>query len=181
MSREPVRLSAALPVGRYLSDRKVSFAMIGASAMAVHGVSRSTADIDLLTADQRVLTQSFWQAWQGMADVRRGDDEDPLAGVVRLESTDAHQVDIVVGRSRWQRSLVEGADDLLVGTVALPVVGAAGLILLKLFAGGSQDRWDIEQLLAANPRSEIVHAIDERIKELPRDAQRLWAQLKGQH
>ena len=29
--------------------------------MAVHGVSRATADVDLLTLDTRTLTTSFWQ------------------------------------------------------------------------------------------------------------------------
>ena len=180
MPREPVRLSAALPAARYLSNRGVSFAVIGASAMAVHGVSRSTADVDFLTTDRRVLDESFWSDWQSGYEVRRGDDEDPLAGVVRLESPGLRQVDIVVGRSAWQQSLVEGARAVTVQTTGLPVVDAAGLILLKLFAGGSQDRWDIEQLLAANPRTELARVVEERINALPRGAQRLWDNLKRQ-
>jgi hypothetical protein len=179
MSREPLRLSAALPVARYLSDRRVSFAVVGASAMAVHGVSRSTADIDFLTTDRQVLHESFWNDWQGRYEVRRGDDEDPLAGVVRIASSGLRHVDIVVGRSAWQQALIDGAGEVLVETTELPVVNAAGLILLKLFAGGSQDRWDIEQLLAASTGGELAHVVEERVKDLPRDAQRLWDDLKG--
>jgi len=40
-------------VARALSDASVTHALIGAAAMAVHGVSRSTFDQDLLVTDDR--------------------------------------------------------------------------------------------------------------------------------
>jgi len=35
-------------------------ALIGAAALAAHGIARSTYDIDLLTADPRVLDAATW-------------------------------------------------------------------------------------------------------------------------
>ena len=52
-------------------------------------------------------------------------------------------------------------------------------MLLKLYAGGSQDRWDIEQLLALDGRVDVLRDVDTRIVELPRAARELWAQLRG--
>jgi len=49
-----VRLLAQ--VTRALRRERIDFALIGAAALAAHGVSRSTVDIDLLVTDARVLS-----------------------------------------------------------------------------------------------------------------------------
>ena len=70
-----------------LSRERVAHAVIGATALAAHGVSRATADLDLLVVDERCLDDRFWSelATSGVqVQVRRGDATDPLAGVVRI-------------------------------------------------------------------------------------------------
>ena len=47
-------------VAALLADSHVAHALIGAAALAVHGVSRSTLDQDLLVCDRRVLESGFW-------------------------------------------------------------------------------------------------------------------------
>jgi hypothetical protein len=47
MSRGADRLSLLGPVTGILTSRNIRFVLIGAAAMAVHGVSRSTGDVDL--------------------------------------------------------------------------------------------------------------------------------------
>jgi hypothetical protein len=88
-----------------LRERGVPHAIIGAAALAAAGVARSTYDIDLLTTDRRVLDAQFWahlrQAGVSV-DARRGDSEDPLAGVVRLARDADRPVDLIVGRYAWQ-------------------------------------------------------------------------------
>ena len=78
-------------------------AVIGAAAMAVHGVSRSTADVDLLTVDGTVLRSELWSPLQArglQVRVNRGDSDDPLAGTVRM--TDGTQGTIPpTRRTRW--------------------------------------------------------------------------------
>jgi predicted nucleotidyltransferase len=165
-------------VAERLEAERVPFVLIGAAAMAAHGVSRSTADLDLFTTDPRLLDGAFWQHWDHGVDVRRGDVDDPLAGVVRIVAAGERDIDIVVGKSAWQEPLVHPGATVAVGDAAVPVVSLVGLVLLKLYAGGSQDRWDIEQLLAANERSEVDAAVDARIGDLPVDARQLWNVLR---
>jgi hypothetical protein len=85
--------------------RGVRFALIGAGALAVHGVARSTFDLDLFTTDARVLDAALWAEVVrsgASVDVRLGDSEDPLAGVIR-RSGDERDVDVAVGRADWRR------------------------------------------------------------------------------
>jgi hypothetical protein len=165
-----------------LGDRHVGFAVVGAAAMAVHGVARSTQDVDLLTVDTTCLDTAMWQALAAdRVDVsaRRGDPDDPLAGVVRLRAADGSPIDVIVGRSPWQHSVVERATPAVIEGCRVPVARPADLILLKLYAGGPLDAWDIEQLLAGADRAALVAAVDASVGALPEDARRLWSRLRG--
>jgi predicted nucleotidyltransferase len=164
-------------VAAVLRDERIDFALIGATALAAHGVSRSTMDIDLLVTDQRALRLA-WSDFGLSADVRRGDTDDPLAGVIRLSHPGERDVDLVVGRDRWQHDILERARTLDFGDVAIPVAGVADLILLKLYAGGSQDAWDVEQLLASGDREPTVTSVDAAVRALPPAAQALWRRLR---
>lgn len=161
----------------------VDHALIGATALAAHGVARSTYDMDLLTTDARVLEPA---AWTGLAagahcdiDVRRGDVDDPLAGVVRVSRTGERDVDVIVGRSSWQREVIERATHTELGGLRLRIVTAPDLVLLKLYAGGAQDLWDIEQLLAAGNREAIVAEVESRLSLLPADARDTWGRARS--
>ena len=135
-----------------LAARGIPAAVIGALALAAHGVVRASEDLDLLVLDRSVLNRSFWESWESSAqiEIRRGDPDDPLAGVVRLRE-DGEIVDLVVGREPWMPALLERRIEVQLGPRRLPVVSRADLVLLKLFAGGPQDLLDVELLLAAHP------------------------------
>jgi predicted nucleotidyltransferase len=160
-----------------LARERIEFAMIGAAALAAHGVSRSTVDIDLLVVDPRVLSLTSTTP-NVTVDIRRGAADDPLAGVVRFSQPHERDVDIVVGRSRWQQDIIRRAQTIEVGGLTVPVVDVTGLILLKLYAGGIQDASDVEQLLASVDRPTAVAAVDALVQELPDDAQTLWERLR---
>ncbi|HEV8231115.1 MAG TPA: nucleotidyltransferase [Thermoanaerobaculia bacterium] len=164
-----------------LDSAAIPCALIGAGAMAVHGVSRATFDLDLLTVEKSVLDLSRWirlREEDVSVDVRRGDSEDPLAGVVRLEAPGDRSVDLIVGRFDWQRSIVDRAERVRIDDVVLRVVRAADLILLKLFAGGTQDVWDIEQVLAVGDRKKLVAEVEKRLEDLPPDSSDLWRRIR---
>jgi hypothetical protein len=75
------------PVGRVLEALGAPYALIGAHAMAARGYPRFTVDIDLLTTDARVLEPAIWSELEregAAVEPRRGDDEDPLGGVVHI-------------------------------------------------------------------------------------------------
>lgn len=165
-----------------LDGAGVAHALIGAAAMAAHGISRATADVDLLTVDARVLSGAAWQplAAAGAAiRVSRGDAEDPLAGTVRLERAGDRTVDVVVGRHAWQRELIEAAPPRDVVGHRVRVIGPSGLVLLKLYAGGPRDAWDIRLLLESMPEgASVVDAVDRMVRRLPAESRELWERVR---
>lgn len=161
-----------------LAAAGIRSALIGAAALAVHGVSRSTFDQDLLVTDDRVLLPQTWFDLHSSAtvDIRRGDADDPLAGVVRLTADNDRDVDVVVGRHAWQAELVAEAEPLTIDGMVIHVATPAGLVLLKLYAGGTQDLWDIAQLRAtAGPA--LDSAVEARLAVLPHRAMDAWRAL----
>lgn len=149
--------------------------------MAAHGAPRSTLDLDLLTTDRRTLDESLWASLdqsETKVQVRRGDSEDPLAGVVRLSAPDERAVDLYIGRFTWQTSIIERAVPLTIQGLEIAVAEPADLVLLKLHAGGPQDRWDIQQMLAARPSEEWKQLVEERLARLPRECAELWQDLR---
>jgi hypothetical protein len=158
-----------------LDEHHISHALIGAAALAARGIARSTYDIDLLTTDLRVLDPGVWDTLPPDAvDIRRGDAEDPLAGVIRISLRTDRPVDVVVGKHPWQERAVVRAEAIAGST---RVVLARDLVLLKLYAGGTQDLWDVRELLALGdtPLREEVTA---DLAALPKPLQQLWATLQ---
>lgn len=131
--------------------------------------------------DSVCMEPSLWKALRDegvTVDIRRGDLLDPLAGVVRFERTGERPLDLVVGKYTWQREILDrasvapGAPD-----TALPLVRAADLILLKLYAGGPQDAWDIEQLLAGENREALISEVNRELPRLTAASAALWKKI----
>jgi len=150
--------------------------------MAVHGVSRSTRDLDLLVMTAECLAAATWAPLERpgvTVDIRRGDDDDPLAGVVRVSAPGESPVDVIVGRAPWQRGVIERARTATLDDIDVPVATAADVIVLKLYAAGPQDAWDVDQLLAAGDRAALVARVEAALPLLPEDSRRLWARIVG--
>ena len=167
-------------VVRLLTDQRVPHAVIGAAALAAHGVARSTYDIDLLTTDARVLVASLWgplQAEGVTVEIRRGDADDPLGGVVRLAAPGQRPVDLVIGKHRWQAVAVDRAESHS-GSPA--VVSARDLVLLKLYAAGRQDLWDVRELLQLPTAAELIADVEADLPAHSRAMQEQWAEVRHQ-
>ena len=154
----------------------IHHALIGALALSAYGVNRATLDLDLFTTDISCLMPEFWADLRsrGVAvEVRKGDLTDPLAGVVRFQAPGEGPIDVVVGKFAWQTRVLERAEPIG-GTL---VVRAADLVLLKLYAGGLQDAWDVQQLLARPFREELIREVESRLSDLPARCQVLWKKV----
>jgi hypothetical protein len=154
----------------------IRHALIGALALSAYGVNRASLDLDLFAADASCLSPDLWADLRsrGVAvEIRKGDLNDPLAGVVRFEVAGELPIDVVVGKFAWQTRILERAQ-AIGGTL---VVRAADLVLLKLYAGGIQDAWDVQQLLARPFREDLIREVDSRLSDLPVRCQDLWKKI----
>ena len=166
-------------VAAVLASNGAPFALIGAAALAARGIARSTLDIDLLTMDARVLRRDFWdvlETSEASVDVRFGDADDPLGGVVRIDAPGERPVDVILGKHAWQARIVERAER---PPDALPVVAAPDLILLKLYAGGSQDLWDVRELLQLPGVADLAADVEAGLEACPRFMRETWTALRG--
>ena len=180
MHRGADRLSLIERVAVQLAQRRVPFAVIGAAALAVHGVSRGTRDLDLFTLARECLDSATWAPLEASGvhvRARRGDADDPLAGVVRFTVPGEGPVDLVVGKSAWQAAIPDRARPAFVAGVRLPVARASDIVLLKLYGGGPQDAWDIEQLLAAGDRASLIAEVEAAVATLPTESRELWSRI----
>lgn len=100
-------------------------------------------------------------------------------GAVRVTAPGESPVDLVVGRTGWQAAAIGRAIVHTIDGLPVPVVTATDLILLKLYAGGPQDAWDVEQLLASGERPALVASVGAALSLLPEDARRVWARIVG--
>ena len=166
---------------RVLAARGIEHAIIGAAALAAHGVARATSDLDLLVTDPACLDEALWtplRAAGASVDLRRGDAADPLAGVIRIRQKEEATLDVIVGRHRWQADALRRALPTRIGDTDVPAVTAADLVLLKLYAGGPQDAWDIDQLLDAE--HSLASEVETRLAALPADCAALWRRILEQ-
>ena len=146
----------------------------------MHGVSRGTRDLDLFTLARECLDSATWEslAASGVSvRVHRGDADDPLAGVVRFTAPSEGPVDLVVGKSPWQAAIPGRARRARVDDVELPVARASDIVLLKLYGGGPQDAWDIEQLLNTGDHGALVAEVEATIAALPAESRQLWRRI----
>ena len=89
------------PYGRY-PTRMYSMPSSAPLLSPARGASGSTFDLDLLVVERRVLHDDFWERALSAGaeiEIRTGDFDDPLAGVVRIAGPEP--VDIIVGKLDW--------------------------------------------------------------------------------
>src|SRR5687768_17604663 len=114
----------AADVREVLDRAAIRFALIGAAAIALRGHPRFTQDTDFFTTDHRVFQASLWEelARRGeTVEIRKAEADDPIGGVVRIGSF-PDRVDVVVGKWKWERAILERSEqmDALGGVVLVP-------------------------------------------------------------
>lgn len=135
-----------------LLDRQVRFLVVGAHALAVHGVPRGTQDLDVWIDP---APENATLAWQGLAEfgapletlgIRRDDLMKPE--VVVQFGLPPNRIDIMTAVSGLA-SFADAWQDRVSATIrgrAIPVLGKEALIANKRAAGRPRDLADIEAL-----------------------------------
>ncbi len=167
-------------VSSVLESIGAPFALIGARAVGVRGHPRMTLDYDFLTADARVLDRETWKDLEeggAFVDPRKGDFDDPLAGVVHIAFADGVEADVLLAKWKWERDIIERSERLDVGGSVVPVPITSDLILLKLAAGGPIDLQDVVSLIATDC-DPLVREVDQKIESVLPDVSVAWNRLK---
>ena len=168
------------PVLRILDQLGARYALIGAHALAARGYPRFTVDVDLLTTAAAILDAATWVELEregARVERRRGDADDPLAGVVHILLPDGTDVDLILAKWQWEAAIIERAEPMTIREdLSVPVPGAADLILLKLAAGGALDLRDAAVLLSFD-RERLIAQVESRLPEVRPDARDAWHEV----
>ena len=163
-----------------LESIKATYAVIGGQAVAMRGHPRLTVDYDFLTTDRRVFERAVWTSLEergAIIDIRKGEHDDPLAGVVHITIPEEGEADVIVAKWKWEQAVIERAERLLLQGIPVPIPRTSDLILLKLAAGGYIDLQDVYALLNAGDREQLVREVDQFISALSTDAHESWKRI----
>jgi hypothetical protein len=158
MSSPDATLAAAEEVSAVLAEHGVLSALIGGLALAAHGYTRATEDLDLGTSAALVPTlrdaATALRARGYDVELRRPDADDPLDGLLHVTRAGIDPIQVVNFRHRGGAEAVAAADPA--AGLALRVVTLPHLVALKLYAGGPKSRADVLALLAARPDADLT-------------------------
>ncbi len=135
-----------------LAAGKIPYAVIGAMAASVHGIVRASMDADAvlsLTIQETPKLEREFRAAGFHTELRRGDPDDPIAGVLSLTDPYANRVDLLVGLRGLEPGAFSRTIGLIFQDVELRVVGLEDFIAMKVFAGGPQDLADARAAIVA--------------------------------
>lgn len=139
-----------------LTARKIPYAVIGAMAASVHGIVRASMDADAvlsLTIQETPTLEREFRAAGFPTELRRGDPDDPIPGVLSLTDAYNNRVDLLVGIRGLDPAAFSRTVELLFHGTALRVVGLEDFIAMKSLAGGPQDLTDaLAAITAAGDR-----------------------------
>jgi hypothetical protein len=165
-----------LEIVAYVASRVSSSMVIGAYAVAARGFLRFTRDFDLMTTDRNALREETWNDLRSRGfdvSVRKGDFDDPLAGVVRIKGPET-EIDVVVAKHKWEQAIIDRALPVQLDTISLPVPRTSDLILLKLSAGGPIDLMDAHRLLDVGDRATFIAEVTATVASLPQELRDAW-------
>ncbi|MBX2797009.1 MAG: hypothetical protein KTR31_05060 [Myxococcales bacterium] len=171
-------------VHQRLVEEGIQYAIVGATAMQLHGYVRATMDVDLFTDSERVLDQAMWADMPDGVDVRvidnRLEDSDPLTGSVQFEAEDTDElVDLIVSRpGSGPRGIVSHARPMaLFEGLEMPVASPLHLVMMKLFAGSRRDLADVEELCVAVP--DLAEQVDASMSTMDEEERRRWMEIRS--
>ena len=144
------------------------FALIGGFAVSAWGVPRATQDIDfaiaLGSANPHALANFLGSRFEP------GEPDDPLKGVLHTTiqvGSDSVPLQLILFSPSLTEITFRGMETLSVMDQVVPVVSWQVLVLLKLYAGGPQDKLDAHQILQVrHPTPDDLEQIREMAESL---------------
>jgi predicted nucleotidyltransferase len=142
------------PVLRVLETLHIPYAVIGGYAVAAWGQIRATRDIDLVceSSDLDRLKTALAEASLRF-EHRRGDSEDPIGHVIRVEvpvNDGVEEIDIIAEIRDAPAGIVRRSRRVALEGLNLQIAAPEDMLLLKVLAGSPLDLEDARSILHAN-------------------------------
>lgn len=152
MDQKSSELAPLLKVCSYLNEAGAHYLIVGGQAVILHGLVRTTEDVDILIEATLENAQNVWDALTRLSDgaVRQLTPGDLLDGVSKI----ADEVEVDVSIHAWKvdyRNAIETALEVTIDGVRIPYVSYEVLVASKQ-TYREKDQMDLLQLRAVKER-----------------------------
>ena len=153
MNLPPPELAPLLKVCSLLNEAGARYLIVGGQAVILHGLVRTTEDVDILIEATEENARKVWEALTRLSDgaIRELSPNDLLDGVSKI----ADEVEVDVSTHAWKVNYAEAMGSALEVTiegVRIPYVGYEMLVASKQ-TYREKDQWDLLQLRALKERA----------------------------
>jgi predicted nucleotidyltransferase len=169
-------------VVEFLVTRNVDYAVIGALAASVHGVVRASMDADVLLsvdAPEVKHLESIFKAAGFRTELTRGDFEDPIPGLLKVNDSFGNRVDLLLGLRGMEPQAFSRVVEVPFQGSTLKFIGREDFIAMKVFAGGPMDLVDATRAISAGRDSLDFDLMRRLAKRYGRDASESLEHLLG--
>ena len=141
-----------LKVIKFLDNLKVPYVVVGAFAASFYGQIRASLDADAVISvkgQEKKLEQLVVILKKDgfKVEVRHGDAQDPVHGVVNIKDKFQNRVDLLTGIQGMKTDVFDRAVTVSFMDTAIQIIGVEDFIAMKIFAGSSKDINDVVGVL----------------------------------
>ena len=136
-----------LKVIKLLNKLRIPYAIVGAFAASFYGLVRASLDADAVISVEKnkkklekLLSSLKKEAWK--TDIRQGDSNDPVRGVINIEDKFKNRVDLLTGISGMKEDVFDRVMPASFLKTKIKIVGIEDFIAMKIFAGSAKDIQD---------------------------------------
>jgi hypothetical protein len=151
MPRAPASVASALAdIAGAMGALRLGWYVFGAQALALRGVPRATADLDVTVLPGETSTEAVVSALVKRRFALKFGDPDFVARtsvLAMVHSPSAFPVDVVLGKPGLEEIFLEGSRQVRVGRKDIPVASATHLLVMKVLAARPKDLEDAATLL----------------------------------
>jgi hypothetical protein len=135
-----------------LVAQKIEYAVVGAIAASIHGAVRASMDADVvlsLAVQQAKDLEQTFKAAQFHTELSRGDFDDPIPALLKLNDTYGNRVDLLIGLKGLEADAFARIVEVPFQEQKVRFIGREDFIAMKAFAGGPMDIVDATRAIAA--------------------------------
>ena len=146
-----------LKVIKLLNKSRIPYAIVGAFAASFYGLVRASLDADAVISIEKnkeklekFLTFLREETWK--TDIRQGDSNDPVRGVINIQDKFKNRVDLLTGISGMREDIFDRVMPASFLKTKIKIVGIEDFIAMKIFAGSAKDIQDVVGVLQVSTK-----------------------------